>query len=212
MNALPPSLDIVGAGGFARQLLPMLEEQPGVRFRFIDDSPSVPDLCGYPVSCGGSEHGDAFVVAVSGGRARGDIATRMVAAGARPGRLVAKSARISSLAQIGEGTIACDYSVIEPLAVIGTHFHANVRAFVAHECRIGDFVTFGPGAICNGNVHIGDFAYVGAGAVIRQGTGEKPLSIGAGAVIGMGAVVTCDVPDGITVVGNPARPHQRTGS
>ena len=36
--------------------------------------------------------------------------------------------------------------------------------------------------------------------MIRQG-----LTIGAGAVVGMGAVVTKDVPDGVTVVGNPAR-------
>ena len=36
-------------------------------------------------------------------------------------------------------------------------------------------------------------------------TGDKPLVIGAGALVGMGAVVTRDVAPGAVVVGNPAR-------
>ncbi len=43
-------------------------------------------------------------------------------------------------------------------------------------------------------------AALGTGAVILPG-----LTIGAEAIVGAGAVVTQDVPDGATVVGNPAR-------
>jgi acetyltransferase-like isoleucine patch superfamily enzyme len=83
---------------------------------------------------------------------------------------------------------------------VGRCFHANLYSYVEHDCVIGDFVTFAPGVHCNGNVRIGDYAYIGSGAIIKQG-----LTIGRGATVGMGAIVTKDVPEGVTVVGNPAR-------
>ena len=48
---------------------------------------------------------------------------------------------------------------------------------------------------------IGDHTFVGAGAVILNG-----LSVGRRVTVGAGAVVIRDVPDDVTVVGNPARP------
>jgi acetyltransferase-like isoleucine patch superfamily enzyme len=94
-------------------------------------------------------------------------------------------------------------------ARIGRFFHANLYSYVAHDCRVGDFVTFAPNVHCNGRVVVEDDAYVGTGAVLRQGSDEKPLVIGRGAVVGMGAVVTKSVEPFTTVVGNPAAPLQR---
>ena len=58
-------------------------------------------------------------------------------------------------------------------------------------------------------MHIEDHAYIGTGAIIKQGTPERPIVIGRGAVVGMGAVVTKSVPAGVTVIGNPAKPLGR---
>jgi sugar O-acyltransferase (sialic acid O-acetyltransferase NeuD family) len=107
---------------------------------------------------------------------------------------------------LGEGAILCPFSMLTSNIRIGNHFHANIYSYVAHDCRIGDFVTFAPGVMCNGNVFIEDHVYIGTGAVIKQGTPDQPLVIGRGAVVGMGAVVTKSVPPGTTVIGNPARP------
>ncbi len=89
-------------------------------------------------------------------------------------------------------------------AKIGRFFHCNLYAYVAHDCVIGDFVTFSPGVKCNGHVVIEDHAYVGTGAIIKDGT-DKPIVIGRGSIVGMGAVVTKSVAPGAIVIGNPAR-------
>jgi acetyltransferase-like isoleucine patch superfamily enzyme len=47
---------------------------------------------------------------------------------------------------------------------------------------------------------IGDRTYIGMGAVILNS-----LTIGSRVVVGAGAVVTKDVPDGVQVLGVPAR-------
>jgi len=117
----------------------------------------------------------------------------------------ASSALVFDYSMIGEGAVLSPYSVITANVTIGKMFHLNLYSYVEHDCIIGDFVTFAPGVRCNGAVHIGDHAYIGSGAILRQGNREKPLVIGAGAVVGMGAVVTKDVEPQTTVIGNPAR-------
>jgi acetyltransferase-like isoleucine patch superfamily enzyme len=70
---------------------------------------------------------------------------------------------------------------------------------------LGAGVTVAPSATLAGGVTLGAQAYVGSGAILRPGT-----TVGEGALIGMGAVVLRDVPAGIVVVGNPARPLVRS--
>ncbi len=69
--------------------------------------------------------------------------------------------------------------------------------FVNHKYP---FVANGKAWTCQGG-QVGDNASIGCGAIIM------PVSIGAGAMIGAGAVVTKDVPPGETWVGNPARKY-----
>ena len=85
--------------------------------------------------------------------------------------------------------------------VLGSHVHVGLNAVVAHGARLGDFVTVCPGAVISGEAVVGAGAFIGAGAIVSHGG----IRVGCDATVGAGAVVIRDVPDGATVVGNPAR-------
>jgi acetyltransferase-like isoleucine patch superfamily enzyme len=71
---------------------------------------------------------------------------------------------------------------------------------MTHGDVIGDYATVAAGVRLGGDVHVGRCAYLGSGALVRE-----QRSIGSGALVGMGAVVTHDVPPGEVWAGVPAR-------
>jgi len=83
---------------------------------------------------------------------------------------------------------------------IGAGSRIDAFVHVGHDVEIGPICTVVAHAVLCGHVTLERNVYVGAGALIRQ-----RLRIGEGALIGMGAVVTKDVPPGVIVAGNPAR-------
>lgn len=210
------ALGIYGTGGSGREIMAFADDL--VRrlggspddVIFIDDNPQS-ELCnGRAVfTLDGYREMPAkkhfAIPAVGAGAIRQKMATRCSEHGIELPVLVADTAIVQSDVTIGDGSVVCPFTVIASNVQIGSLFQANFHCHVAHDCRLGDRVTFAPGAIANGNVKIDDDVYVGAGAVIRNGVPGKPLTIGRGATIGMGAVVTRDVAPGETVAGNPAR-------
>jgi sugar O-acyltransferase (sialic acid O-acetyltransferase NeuD family) len=150
-----------------------------------------------------------IALAVADSRLREQLAEKCSAAGVAFFSVWASNVVRMDDVEIGEGALISPFVTLTSNIRIGSHFQANLYSYVEHDCVIGDFVTFAPRVACNGNVHIGDHVYIGTGAVIRQGRAGAPLRIGEGAVVGMGAVVTKDVPAGATVVGVPARPLHR---
>jgi sugar O-acyltransferase (sialic acid O-acetyltransferase NeuD family) len=147
-----------------------------------------------------------FNIAIGNSQARERIRKNIPDDLARPFSIFAPSHVALDGHHVGEGAILCNFTHIGSNVKIGQYFHGNIYSSVAHDCRIGNFVTFATGEHCLGGVVVEDHAYIGAGAVIRNGT-DRPIIIGRSAVIGMGAVVTKSVRPGITVVGNPARPY-----
>ncbi|WP_266169938.1 NeuD/PglB/VioB family sugar acetyltransferase [Dyella subtropica] len=207
---------VFGAGGYGREVIPLVRDMiaaspaPDDRVVFVvEGDVTEREVNGYPVLS--SEEFFAapgerrFNIAIGDSKVRARIAAACESQGILAFSIIAASAEILDANEIGVGAILSSKTIITSNARIGRFFHSNIYAYVAHDCIVGDFVTFAPSVKCNGNVTIGDHAYIGTGAILRQGSKAKPLVIGEGAVVGMGAVVTKDVAPFTTVVGNPAR-------
>jgi acetyltransferase-like isoleucine patch superfamily enzyme len=135
-----------------------------------------------------------------------------VSAKARIGRNV----RIWHFTYVGDGAEIGDDTRVGSLVHIdyGVRIGAGCKiegmAYIPPLTRIGDRVFVGPGVVFTNDpypmsekmvgVTVEDDAIVCAGAVLRPG-----ITVGARSVVGMGAVVTQDVPPDSVVYGNPAR-------
>lgn len=208
---------VYGASGCGRGIMPLLRAElagEDAELVFIDDAPAAEHLQGHMVwswerFCSVPAASRHAALAIANSAVREKLDARCAAAGVAVIGVRASNIVIMDDVEIAPGALLSPFVTLTSNIRIGRCFHANLYSYVEHDCVIGDYVTFAPGVQCNGNVVIADHAYIGAGAMIRQGSQDAPLRIGRGATIGMGAVVTRDVPDGTVVVGNPARPLRK---
>lgn len=207
---------IYGASGCGRSLMPVAREhlkRLGIHadIFFIDDSVTEKKVINshYAINYTAFKALPAkkkyVLIAIANSQIREKIASKLEQDTIELWTIQADNTVVMDQAEIAAGAALSPFVTITSNIKIGKCFHANLYSYVEHDCIIGDYVTFAPGVKCNGNIHIEDHAYIGAGAVIKQGTPDKPLVIGKGAIVGMGAVVTKSIPAGVTVIGNPAR-------
>ena len=208
-------IGVYGASGFGIEVMPLIRIQYAhlnkQDFVFIDDDCKADKLNGYRVLSYREfiklpNKNKEVSIAIANSKAREILVKKMLQDNILMASITAKDLIRLDSVEIGIGTIICNFFCLTSNIKIGNFFHGNIYSYIAHNCIIGDYVTFAPRVNCNGNIHIHDHAYIGTGAIIKQGTASKPLVIGEGAIVGMGAVVTKDVPPGVVVIGNPARP------
>ena len=212
---------VYGASGFGREVMPLaisyLKQQDLYKDNlfFIDDALAGSVVNGFPVLSyvqfiDYSAEDKYISFAIANSSTRENLFEKSVSDGIKSWSLRHNSVVEMHDVTIGDGAVLCPFVTLTSNITVGKQFHANIYSYIAHDCVIGDYVTFAPDVKCNGNVHIDDHAYIGTGAIIKQGKPGRPLTIGKGAVIGMGAVVTKNVPAGETVIGNPAKPLSRS--
>ena len=119
-------------------------------------------------------------------------------------------ARVGEGVLIGEGTKIGEFVKISDNCIIGKRCQIFYHASLSKHVTLEDDVFVGPGARFSNDkypptkrskgAYVEWRAIIGINACIGAG-----IRIGTRAVVGMGAVVTKDVPPDTVVVGNPAR-------
>jgi len=107
---------------------------------------------------------------------------------------------------IGDNNVISEHVTIQrpfvegESTIIGDGNLIMAHSHVGHNAKIGDCCE-----ICTSSV-IAGFVSVGDGAMVKLGVITHPrIKIGKNAILGCGAIVIKDVPEGVKMVGNPAR-------
>lgn len=202
------NLLILGGGGHGKVVASIAMDSGGWgRIAILDDKfDGTQDLLGLPVigrledaARFLGEFSDAFV-AIGDNQLRRQLHEFVERLGFRMPTLRQASASVSPLATLGEGSLACAQSAVIVGATLGRGCIVNTAASVGHDCRLGDFIHVAPGVRLAGGVVCGDGTWIGMGASVKE-----EVRLGRNVTVGAGAVVLQDVPDGVTVVGVPAR-------
>lgn len=102
--------------------------------------------------------------------------------------------------ELGKGVILCTNVILTVNIVIGDFVTLNLGCTVGHDSVLGNYSAFMPGCDIAGEVTIGSEVYGGMGSKIINQT-----KIGDGVVLGAGAVVVRDIEKKTLAVGMPAK-------
>lgn len=204
---------IIGAGGFAKEVLWLLEQINNSTdewniLGFVDKMPSSNQNKVHGYSIVGDDkwlekYEDPIhvVCAIGSPTLRKQIIQRL-----KNKRniifpnIISEKAILSDKIDMGEGCIVCASSIVTVDVKLGNFVIINLDCTIGHDAILDDFVTIYPSVNVSGNVTIASETEVGTGTNIIQG-----ISIGNESIIGAGAVVIRDIKGYCTAVGNPAK-------
>lgn len=140
------------------------------------------------------------MIAVGEPSARETLFDKVKSAGFSLATLIDPTALISPSAEIGEGTIVCEFVSVHCNVIIGNNCVIQPYCDIGHDIIVGGSSVFSPHFAPGGHSVFGNKVYCGMASSAKEG-----LTFGDNAVVAMGAAVFRDVPENSVVVGNPAR-------
>jgi UDP-3-O-[3-hydroxymyristoyl] glucosamine N-acyltransferase len=104
--------------------------------------------------------------------------------------------------EIGTGVTVCRATMGETR--VGDHVKIDDHVHIAHNCRVDANTVITAGAVLSGSVGVGESAWLGPNSTITQ-----KVHIGRRAFVGVGALVTRDVPDDTVLSGKTGKTAPR---
>jgi len=197
-------LFVLGAGGHGRVVADSAESMEVFNeIIFLDDEPGEADVpvmgrCSDLASLARSE--DACIVAFGDNRSRLKALKQIGGLGIEIAVVIDASATVGRDCTIGPGSVVLPQAAVNNGSILDLGCIVNTGSTVDHDCRLGECVHVSPGAHLGGDVTAGECTWFGIGSCVRNG-----VEISRDVVVGAGAVVVSNIPEGITVVGVPAR-------
>ena len=200
-------LGIIGAGGLGKEVLCCLGDITGwkeINSRavfLVEEGFAMPsEVHGIKVLpfAEATKTCSCFIIAIGDATAR-DRLRKQLPSNSIFATLIHPDVRLTPFTTIGEGTIVLSRTFLSVDVNIGSFSLVNPGTTISHDCTIGDFFTGSPGVNISGNVLVGRHVFMGTNASIRNA-----IEITDHVVIGMGAVVTRDISQAGTYIGNPA--------
>lgn len=197
---------IIGAGGFGRELVPIIEKKYRIK-GFVDDIIKGNVIGKYDVI------GDVnwllayqnkinAVIAIANPINRKKIYDKLSQnTKINFPNIISDFVINSKYNKFGIGNIICNSTIMTVNVQVKNFCIINLDCTIGHEAILNDFVTLYPSVNVSGNVEIGSCTEIGTGTNIIQ-----KLHIGENSIIGAGSVVIKDIPKNCTAVGVPAKP------
>lgn len=202
---------IIGAKGFAKEILEILHEQNQLgNLAFYDDvNKDAPDkLFGrFPIVKSFeaaanyfAEMDNRFTIGIGNPILRKQLKDKFTSIGGIYTSTISNSAILGSYdVNIGDGTNILAGATLSNGIKIGDGCILYYNVIITHDCVVDDFVEISPSAILLGRCKIGSYSQIGANATILP-----DIVVGKNVIVGAGSIVTKDVPDNSLVVGVPA--------
>jgi sugar O-acyltransferase (sialic acid O-acetyltransferase NeuD family) len=197
-NELDDQLELVliGAGGFAREILAEVYLQNKVRLKcFVDDEYWVEGL--YKIS--EFNHLTQKAIIAVGNPADKLKLLAKLPKNTKFWNYISPNAYVNDL-KLGTGNFICAGVIITTNVTIGNHVHLNLQTTIGHDSLLGDYVTTAPSVNISGNVTVGKGVYLGTKSCVKE-----KISICDNVTLGMNAGVVRNIEESGIYVGTPAK-------